>query len=78
MHSHAAAAQVKNHGRHNDLIERLKGDDDFKGIDFKAVLNPKAYIGRSPQQVEEFIKETITPIRRKYRKQLNRKVELNV
>ena len=78
QHSHAAAAQVKQLGRHNDLIDRLKSDEAFAKVNFKAVLNPKGYIGRAPQQVDEFIKEVAAPIRRRYRNELNRKVELNV
>jgi len=78
VHSHAAAAQVKQHGKANDLIERLKADHAFKNVDFKSVLDPKAYIGRSPEQVDDFIKEVISPIRKNYRKSLNKKVELKV
>lgn len=78
VHSHAAAEQVKKFGKHNDLIDRLRKDEAFAKIDFKAVLNPKAYIGRADEQVDEFIKSTIAPIRRKYRGSLNRKIELNV
>lgn len=78
VHSHAASAQVKQHGKHNDLIDRLKADEAFAKVDFKKVLNPKAYIGRSPQQVMDFVKEQITPVKKKYRKALNRQVELKV
>jgi len=78
QHSHAAAEQVKKYGKHNDLIERLKKDPAFKKVDFKKVLNPKNYIGRAPQQVDEFIKAVVTPVRRRYRSALNRKVELDV
>lgn len=78
QHSHEAAAQVKQHGRPNDLIERLKADSDFDAVDLKAVLDPTLYIGRCPEQVDDFVTEIVTPIRRKYRKALNRKVELNV
>jgi adenylosuccinate lyase len=77
-HSHAAAAQVKLAGKHNDLIDRLKADPAFDKIDFKTVLNPKSYVGRAPEQVDEFLRTIVTPIRRKYRKELNRKVELKV
>jgi adenylosuccinate lyase len=77
-HSHAAAAQVKQLGKHNDLIERLKSDAAFAKVDFKAVLKPQNYVGRAPQQVDEFVAEVVAPIRRKYRKVLNRKVELKV
>ena len=78
QHSHAAAAQVKQFGKTNDLIDRLKTDKAFNKVNFKSVLNPKGYIGRAPQQVDEFIKDIVTPVRRKYRKELNRKVELKV
>ena len=78
LHSHAAAAQVKQFGRPNDLINRLKADIAFRGVDFEKVLNPKNYIGRAPQQVNEFIRTIVEPVRRKYRKYLSRKVELKV
>jgi adenylosuccinate lyase len=78
QHSHAAAAQVKQFGKPNDLIDRLKADKAFGKVDLGAVLNPKAYIGRAPQQVDEFTNQVVSPIRRKYRKELNRKVELKV
>ena len=78
QHSHAAAEQVKKFGKPNDLLERLKADAAFSKLDFKKVLDPKSYIGRAPQQVDEFTRDVITPIRRKYRKELNRKVMLEV
>ncbi len=78
QHSHAAAAQVKQLGKNNDLIERLRSDPAFKKVDLKKVLNPQFYIGRAPQQVDDFIKTIVTPIRRRYSKYLNRKVKLKV
>ena len=78
IHSHAAAERVKSLGKANDLIERLKNDPAFKKVDFKTVMNPKNYIGRASQQTDEFIKEVVTPIRRKYRGRLNKKVDLKV
>jgi len=78
LHSQAAAAQVKKLGRPNDLIARLSSDMAFAMVDFEKVLDPNDYVGRAPQQVDEFIKDIVTPIRKKYRKELTRKVELNV
>jgi len=78
LHSHAAAAQVKNLGKPNDLVGRLRADVAFAKIDFEKILNPQSYIGRAPQQVDEFVRSVLTPIRRRYRKELSRKVELNV
>jgi len=78
LHSHAAAAQVKKFGRPNDLIGRLKADVAFRKVDFDKVLNPKNYVGRAPKQVDEFLKNIVEPIRRRYRKELNIKVDLKV
>jgi len=78
VHSQAAAEQVKKFGKANDLIERLKNDPAFVKVDFRKVLKPADYVGRSPQQVDEFIAETVKPAIRKYRGQLNKKTELKV
>lgn len=78
LHSQAAAAQVKQFGKANDLIDRLNADISFAKVDFNKVLNPAKYIGRAPKQVDEFIKSVITPILKKYRKELSKKVELHV
>lgn len=78
LHSQAAAAQVKKFGRPNDLIGRLRADIAFANLDFEKVLDPKAYVGRAPQQVDEFLRSMVTPVRKKHHKELSRKVELNV
>jgi len=78
QHSLAAAAQVKQLGRPNDLIDRLKADPAFSTVDFVHVLSPTDYVGRSPEQVDEYLAEVVKPILRRYRKALNRKVELSV
>ncbi len=78
VHSHEAAAQVKQLGKPNDLIARLKADEAFCNVDLNKVMNPKAYVGRAPEQVVEFITEVVSPVRRKYRKALGRNVELKV
>ncbi len=76
--SHQAGEQVKKFGKDNDLIERLGREHEFSGVNFSKVLNPKDYIGRCPQQVDEFIEEQVKPIRRRYRKALKRTVKLSV
>ncbi len=78
VHSHAAAARVKEHGRANDLIERLMGDPDFAKVDLAEVLDAAAYVGRAPQQVDEFIAAHVEPVRKKYAADLDRKVDLKV
>ena len=67
-HSQAAAAQVKQRGRKNDLMERLQGDPALAKVDVKRVLNPADYVGRAPEQVTEFLREVVAPILRKTRR----------
>ncbi|MCH8966114.1 MAG: adenylosuccinate lyase [Planctomycetes bacterium] len=77
-HSQAAATRVKQEGKDNDLLDRIRADRAFKNVNIGAVTNPKHYIGRAPQQVDEFVREYVTPIRRRYRKTLSDKSELSV
>ncbi|MCH8881085.1 MAG: adenylosuccinate lyase [Planctomycetes bacterium] len=77
-HAQAAARQVKQHGKANDLIERLTGDPAFAKVEIEAVLDPKKYIGLAAQQTSDFIKAQVTPIRRKHRTALGKNPELHV
>lgn len=64
VHSMEAAKQVKLEGNRNDLIERIAADEAF-GLsleEIKSVLRAENYIGRAPQQVEDFINEYIQPV----------------
>lgn len=66
-HSQEAARQVKQLGRPNDLIERLQTDSAFAAVDLAGTLDARRYIGRAPQQVDEFIRDIVDPIRARYR-----------
>jgi adenylosuccinate lyase len=77
-HSMAAAEQVKMHGRPNDLLDRLRADEAFAGLDFEKLLNPADFVGRAPQQVDEFIAAEVQPIRKQYADCLGQMGELNI
>lgn len=64
-HSVAAGAVVKQQGQPNDLLDRLRGDAAFAGLDFERALDPARYVGRAPQQVDEFLAEVVGPIERR-------------
>ncbi len=56
VHSQEAADNVKKRGESNDLIERIANDSSF-GLSLKEIIqlvDVSTFIGRSPQQVEEF------------------------
>ena len=77
-HSHSAAAVVKQQGGRNDLLERLAADEAFAAVDLKAALDPAKFIGRAPQQVDEFLADVVQPIRLKYPQALDSAAEINV
>lgn len=77
-HSIDASKEVKEQGRPNDLIERLKKDGAFAKVDLSAVLDPAKYVGRAPRQVEEFVRAVVGPVRERYGKELGQRVELKV
>jgi adenylosuccinate lyase len=78
QHSQAAAAVVKQAGGLNDLIERLQTDAAFKKIDLAATLDPAKFVGRAPEQVDEFIRDIVEPIRRRHAEALEGEAELRV
>lgn len=53
MLSQEAANEVKQHGRENDLVERIMACSYFQPIHDKleVLLDPSSFIGRAPQQV---------------------------
>lgn len=75
-----AAEQVKKLGKQNDLIERMYKSKliNMSKEEIDDTINPINYIGRAPQQVEEFYAETIKPILEENKELLGVKVELNV
>jgi adenylosuccinate lyase len=77
-HSHEAAREVKEHGRPNDLIERLKKDPAFAEVDFEKTLDAKSFVGLAPQQVDSFLENVSRPIIERYKSVLNKSVTLNV
>ena len=66
VHSQAAAHRVKAEGADNDLLDRLRNDEHFAGIDLENVLDASKYVGRSPEQVDAFIVDVVEPIRQRY------------
>jgi adenylosuccinate lyase len=65
-HSLAAAARIKDGATDNDLIDRLAGDRSFPPLEFSALLEPTRYVGRAPEQVDDFLANEVEPIRRRY------------
>lgn len=63
-HSMAAGRRVKEEGASNDLLDRIAADALFKPVHgtLDQLLDPNLFVGRSPEQVTEFLAECIAPI----------------
>ena len=59
-----AGENVKKYGKENNLIELIKNEPAFAAVKDKidGVLNPRNYVGRAPEQVEEFIFGEVEPL----------------
>jgi adenylosuccinate lyase len=80
-HSHAVTDKVKaGTGTTAELLDRLKAEPAFGKVDFAAfaVQGAKEFVGRSPEQVTEFLAETVQAIRERYAGVLGMKAELHV
>jgi len=77
-HSQAVTAALKTGADKNDLLERLKADPLLAGLDFTALLDVTQFLGRAPQQVEDFLAAEIEPIRQRYPHLLGQTAEVDV
>ncbi len=75
VHSMEASKIVKEEGKPNDLIKRIADDPlfDISLEELNKVLSPENYIGRSKEQVEEFLSQHVLPLLKK-----NSAQEINV
>ena len=71
---------VKVEGKENNLAELIANDPAF-GLtldEINAVMKPENYVGRAPQQVEDFLNDCVYPILERNKDLLGIEVEINV
>ena len=64
-HSMDVAKAIAENGATNDLVQRLAGDPAFANAPIAGVakdLDPLHFVGRAPEQVDEFLRDVIEPI----------------
>ena len=79
VHSMEAAARMKQEGAPCDLLERLAADGrlGLSMAHLRDVLNPADYIGRCPEQVDEYLSEVVDPLlRREGAERLSARIEV--
>ncbi|EDW83880.1 uncharacterized protein Dwil_GK13848 [Drosophila willistoni] len=66
--SQEAGAQVKQHGKDNDLVERVRKDPYFAPIldQLDDILDARTFTGRASDQVVEFIADEVNPVLARY------------
>lgn len=80
VRSMEAGKTVKEEGKENDLLERI-ASDEFFGLDLedlKAYMNPSLYVGRSPRQVEVYLRDVVRPVLDANKNLLGATAEINV
>ena len=79
-HSMAAGKVVKEEGKENDLVDRIAADPAFGMTkeQIMSIMEPKNFVGRAPEQTEEFLKEVVQPILDRYSDILGMEAEINV
>lgn len=80
VHSMEASRNVKVEGKENNLIDLIKADEMFAAVkdSLDGILDAKNFIGRSPEQVDEFISAEIDPILKKHKALLGKSGEVRV
>ena len=75
-----AGANVKQKGLDNNLLELIANDDAFNLTEeeLQKTMDPSKYVGRSPEQVDEFLKEVINPILEENKELLGMSATINV
>lgn len=68
-HAQDAGERIKREGKENDLLKRLAEDPEFPlGMEeIEKCLDESNFVGRAPEQVEEFVQSVLDPILEKYR-----------
>lgn len=80
IHSMAASKVIKEEGGENDLLRRI-ADDPIFGVtlqELQAIVSPEKYVGRAPQQTEEFIFEVVNPTIQQFDFIPDEKAEINL
>src|SRR5438874_8899963 len=75
----AAARALKDGADRNDMLDRLAADPEF-GVsidEMRATLDPRRFIGRAPEQVDEFLGEVVEPLLTR-REELDHREEVRV
>ena len=75
-----AGKRVKQDGLDNNLLELIAEDPAFNLSyeELQKSMDPSKYVGRSKEQVEEYLAEDINPLLEEFKDVMGIKAEINV
>jgi adenylosuccinate lyase len=80
IHSMEASRIIKEQGGENDLLDRIASDPAF-GVtreELEQSVRPERYVGRAPEQTEDFILEIVQPALEQYKTVKETKTDITV
>jgi adenylosuccinate lyase len=78
-HSHEVSSRVKaGGGEASELLARLRAEPALARVDFDRLVRDSEFIGRSPEQVDEFLQQEIQPIQEKYPHLLDQSSQIDI
>jgi adenylosuccinate lyase len=80
-HAVEAGARVKMQGLDNDLLDRIAADPAFGATraELDEEMRPERFVGRAPEQVDEFLAEWVEPVLQRHASDLGQRTpELHV
>ena len=75
-YSRAVSAEMRAGAGQNNLLDLLRKDALFADVRFDEVLDASRFVGRAPEQVDEFLAEEVAPVRQRYPHLLNQVAEI--
>jgi len=75
-HSMDASLRMKEEGERADLLERIAGDALF-GMsleELQQLVDPMRFVGRAPEQVDQFLSEWVDPVLERYSAESNQAI----
>ncbi len=73
QHAGESLRRVRDEGQSNDLLDRLAADPAFAAVRARlpALSDPALFVGRAPQQVDEFMASELRPALERWRERLD-------
>ena len=65
-HAIEVARKIKEEGIQNNLLERLATETMFQGVNLSMATDPSGFVGRAPEQVDDFCNSVVHSIRQRY------------